>query len=92
MEMYKFREFYIRDQMMDSIRNYIDRKIPAGSFLSAVICNDLVSAVSNADDENIKNIPAFASYFYQYAPTSCWGSLEKMKIWLATGVRNESTK
>ena len=85
--MYKFREFYIRDQMMDAIRNYIDKQIHPGSFLTGVICNDLKMAVMCADDENIKNIPAFTSYFYNEAPSNCWGSMDIMNNWLKHGLK-----
>ena len=84
--MYEFREFYIRDQMLGAIKRYIENKLEPGSFLTAIICNDLKgavqSAVQSADEENLKNIPAFVSYFYNEAPSTCWGSIELMENWL----------
>jgi len=83
MDRYSFRNFYIPERMMDGIRLYIDRGIEPGSFLTAIICNDLREAVGRADDENIGNIPAFVSYFYNEAPSPCWGSPERMDAWVA---------
>lgn len=80
--MYSFQEFYIPDRMMPGIRRYIEEKIPPGDFLTAVIQNDLSEACGRADDENMRNLPAYAAYFYNNAPMSCWGSKEKMKAWL----------
>jgi len=80
--MYKFREFHIPDYMMDGINRYVNDGIPPGSFLTAIICNDLSGAVSQADDNNLPNIPAFVSYFYWETPSACWGSLRKMKAWI----------
>lgn len=81
-EMYKFRKFYIPDRMMDGIIRYIDDRKPPGDFLTAVICNDLKEAVARADDENLKNLPAFTGYFYNEAPAACQGSKKKMQAWL----------
>jgi hypothetical protein len=38
--------------------------------------------VGRADDQNIKVLPAFVAYFYNEAPSQCWGSKEKMESWL----------
>lgn len=80
---YKFRQWTIPDRMIGGITRYIEQGIPPGSFLCAIIDNNLSEAVSRADDENIANLPAYVAYFYNEAPSSCWGSPEKRKRWLA---------
>lgn len=80
--MYKFQEFYIPDRMMPSLRRYIEEKIQPGDFLTAVIQNDLSEACSRADDENMRNLPAYAAYLYNEAPAVCHGSKKIMKEWL----------
>lgn len=82
MAVYEFRGFKIRPDMMEGLKAYIEERIPPGGFLSAVICNDLSAAVGRADEENLKNLPAFAAFLYNCAPSMCWGSPEKMKAWL----------
>lgn len=82
MEIYTFRDWYIPDRMMDGIRRYIDQGIPPGDFLTAIISNDLKEAVGRADEENLANLPAFVSFFYNMAPSRCWGSPEIMDAWL----------
>ena len=79
---YTFRDFYIPAHMMDAITRYIDDGIKPGSFLTGIISNDLREAVSNADDENLHNIPAYMGYFYNEAPSGCWGSPEFMQEWI----------
>jgi hypothetical protein len=81
---YRFRDFYIPERMMGGIRRYIDQGIPPGDFLTAIICNDLSEAVGRADDENLHNIPAYVSYFYNEAPRTCWHSAAAMEAWIAT--------
>ena len=82
MTFYKFREFYIPERMGGGINRYIHNNIRPGEFLCAVISNDLREAVGQADDENIANLPAYVSYFYNKAPHNCWGSKKKMEAWL----------
>ncbi len=80
--MYKFRDYYIPDRMMAAIERYTTGRVKPGAFLCAVICNNLREACAQADDENLANLPAFIGYFYNEAPSQCWGSAEKMAAWL----------
>ena len=50
--------------------------------LRAVICNNLKDACGLADDDNLQNLPAFVAYFYNIAPSACWGSPEKYQAWI----------
>jgi hypothetical protein len=79
---YTFREHYIPERMAYGIKLYVEHHVKPGSFLSAVICNDLTEAVGQADDENLRNIPAYVAYFYNEAPRGCWGSPERFTEWL----------
>ena len=82
---YEFRGFYIPERMMRGIKRYVEQGIRPGSFLTAVICNDLQGAVGKADDENLRNIYAYTAYFYNEVPESCWGTPQKMKDWIKKG-------
>jgi len=74
-------KYYIPERMVESIELYVNHGILPGDFLGSVICNNLKNSVANADEENMKNIPAYVYYFYNYAPNGCWGSYEKMINW-----------
>lgn len=82
---YTFGEFYIPARMMSSVTDYIKHGAEPGRFLAAVICNDLKEAVAWADEENMRNLPAYAAYFYNKAPGLCWGSRERMLQWIQEG-------
>lgn len=82
-EEYWFRGCSISARMMGALRRYLDHGICPGDFLSAVLCNDFVSACARADDENIRNLPAYAGYLYNHAPRGSWGSPEKFSAWMA---------
>jgi len=91
MDKYSFmKQYSIPERMRDSITRYIEDKIAPGDFLSAVIMNNLAEAIGRADDENIRNLPAYVNFFYNHAPSQCWGSPEKMATWL--GGKTEDRK
>lgn len=53
-----------------------------GSFLTAVLENDLAEAVGRADFQNIEVLPAIVAFVYRNLPSPCWGSKEKVEAWL----------
>ena len=69
-------------RLRGGIQRYIDRGIPPGDFLTAVIQNNLKESVGRADDDMIKELPAIVGWFYWEAPAICWGSKENMKKWM----------
>jgi len=78
---YHFNGYTINSQMMEGIRRYIEKGLPPGGFLTAIITNDLRGAVEHADYFNINHIPAFVAYFVNEAPGPCYGSKAIMKTW-----------
>lgn len=79
---YQFRDFEIPEYMMAGLLRYIEHGIPPGSFLEAVLENDLKAAVGRADDINMRNIPAYIGYLYNEAPRGCWGSPKIVEAWI----------
>jgi hypothetical protein len=73
----------IPERMRGGIERYIEHGVPPGDFLQAVIKNDLRHACDRADDENRYLLWDYVLYFYNYAPSECWGSEEQYKAWLA---------
>lgn len=80
---FRFRQFYIPERMRSSIDLYVNHYISPGHFLTAVLSNDLKEACARADDENMQNLPAYVAFFYNHAPSNCWGSRENVKLWLS---------
>ena len=85
MKDYTFRDYYISEHMMAALLRYINNGIRPGSFLTAVLENDLSNAVACADDNNLPNLLAFVGYLYNEAPGLCWGSPATVKAWIAKG-------
>ena len=75
----------IPQYMREGVLHYIERGIPPGDFLSAVLCNDLRGAVDRADETNIQIIHRYVIFFYNYAPYNCWGNEEYFVAWVKNG-------
>lgn len=78
----QFRQYAIRQDMLEALEAYVIKGQLPGGFLQAVICNNLVEACGRADYQNLANIPAYAAWLYNDAPSACWGSHEKMHAWV----------
>lgn len=70
--------------LQGGMKRYVEDGIQAGHFLTAVLSNDLLGAVSRADDTNIKLIPEIVRWLYNEAPGNCWGTTEQVQAWQGT--------
>lgn len=80
---FKFHDKSIPSHMQTPLLGYIENYIPTGSFLHAILANDLEGAVSRADETNLWLIPVYVSFLYNEAPITCWGSHAKVISWLS---------
>ena len=67
------------------IINYIANGQIPGDFLTAVICNDLGKALAHADKTSMEGLPAVYGFFYNRAPSVCFGSEKNMENWSKAG-------
>jgi len=81
-KVYETDGFHIPRYMMDSILRYVDDGVMPGSFLCAVLSNDLSGAVAYADDNNMRNLPAYVRFLYNHCPCGCWGSRDIVTNWV----------
>lgn len=72
----------VRPDTLDSIDLYVMHGIPTGSFLEAVLCNDLMEAMGRADMGNRMTLFEICDYVYNETPSACHGSQEKVRAWL----------
>lgn len=77
------KEDKMRELIKSSLNRYAKERIPTGSFLMAVLKNNLVEAICRADDDNRKDILEIVQYVYNELPGNCWGSPEIVKKWLS---------
>ena len=65
--------------MLSGMKRYVEQGIMPGSFLTAVLCNDLKEAVAHADAGNIEELVEWVRFCWNELPASIWGSHEKVK-------------
>lgn len=65
----------------EQIDNFVAHGIPAGSFVRAVLSNDLIQAAYLADAENRADLAEIALYVLHNTPPACRGSAAKVLAW-----------
>lgn len=70
------------DYMASAVHLYLTKGLPPGSFLTAVLENNLVDAVSQADHANFFHIAQWVSFLMFSVPPISWGSPEKVSAWM----------
>ena len=65
-----------------ALDRYVNHHIRTGSFLEAVLSNDLFGACRKADFFNCDRIFTIAHYIYNNLPPESYGSPEAVKNWL----------
>ena len=78
------------EHLQDGMKRYVEDGIQAGHFLTAVLSNDLLGAVSRADPKSLEALPDIVRWLHWEIPSSAWGSEEKVKNWRGMAVINES--
>ena len=73
----------IPEHMWGAITLWIEKGIPPGSFLTAVLKNDLMEAFQRADDTNTAFMRNWCAFLYSHAPSACKGSPEAFRAWAA---------
>lgn len=71
----------------DAIIDYLNREHPItrGSFLWAVLTNNLQLSVLKADHLNQARLTQIVSVLHWYMPSRCWGSEEAVEAFLENG-------
>lgn len=72
------------EHMQEAARDYIEHGYKPGDFLYAALSNDLVEAFAHADMDNVVVMKAWVQWLYNEAPSSCWGTREKVMAWIDT--------
>lgn len=81
----------IPEHMKKSLSDWVLYAQRPGSFLWAVITNDLRAAVRTADDENLRLLPTYVAWFYWEAPSGASGDPERATTWKGLAPRREGS-
>ena len=67
--------------VLAALTRYKDFHVNPGSFVRAVITNDLITSVQRADSKSLKALPQIAAWAFTELPNEAWGSCEKFAAW-----------
>lgn len=76
------------EHMREVARRYVEDGIEPGSFLSAVLGNNLTLSFILADERNRKRMADFVTWLLHRCPRGAWGDAEKVKHWQRRGGMN----
>lgn len=71
--------------LQEGLQAYVLTGRPVGNYLTAVLENDLLEAVSRGDDASLAGLKPTVQLLYNYTPRNCWGSRDKVSAWIAQG-------
>ena len=77
-----FSQHKMTEQSKESLYNYFVHGLEPGSFMTAVLSNDLYGAVGRADFVNINLIPVYVKWLLWHAPHGSYGTPEMVRSWL----------
>jgi hypothetical protein len=73
----------VPEHLRGGLMRYVENGIPPGSFLTAVVSNDLFEAMGRADEISRLNLLQVIRWLYNNAPRACYGSAGQVRAWLA---------
>jgi hypothetical protein len=71
--------------MVEGLLEYVLLGTRQGGFLNALLRNDFMKAMTKADDVNLRRIHDWAIVLYNYVPSGCYGSDQKVDNWILQG-------
>lgn len=71
--------------MQEGMRAYVERGQVPGSFLRAVLENNLYQAFVQADDINRRCMVDYAAFLESGLPAAAWGSAKEVDAWIELG-------
>lgn len=75
----------IEPRFKESIDAWVETARRTGSFLDAVLRNDLAEAMKRGDPGALANLPHIAAYLYNDCPAMCWRSQTNVDRWIKLG-------
>ena len=78
----RLQECAVPENLHSGLVAYLTERRQVGSFLTAVLENDLAQAVLRADPSTGLGLRQTVLFLHNYAPAPCFGSPEKVRTWL----------
>lgn len=73
----------VPDNLVPGLIEYLIARRPTGSFLRAVLVNDLRDAAMRASDESARALVQIVRFLVYHAPGQSWGNETLVSVWLS---------
>lgn len=80
------------ESLRDGMRLYIEHGVPPGSFLEAVLSNDLCQSFARADMTNRWRLGEIMLWIFDNAPPDSWGSPKNYHTWRKAKLQEQNEK
>ena len=67
---------------IEALERHVTKGYPPGSFLEAVLANDLKGACKLGDEDNLHGLVALVGYIYNKVPVICSGTKTLVRLWI----------
>ncbi len=75
----------VPEHLVDGLAGYIAEGYPVGSYLEALLSNDLRGVFTRGDDEALAGLHSTMMFLYNDCPSVCWGAPSKVQAWFERG-------
>jgi hypothetical protein len=79
----RMRKAAVPEHLHEGLVGYLVHGIKPGSFLAAVLENNLMIAVTSADEQSMAGLRAIVRFLLHSAPDGAWGSRATVNAWIA---------
>jgi hypothetical protein len=66
---------------IETLERWVSHGVQPGSFVRAVLCNNLLEACNYADDFNAAALLDIVAWVANKVPAHCWGSEVRFRAW-----------
>ena len=81
--LHSFDQWHVPQEYSQHVYNYLVNGFDPGSFYTAVLANDFMSAVLRSHTgRQIDTLKGLAGWIYNTMPAAAWGSYDRVRTWL----------
>jgi len=80
---YPWGDVYPDSCLVENLRRWVVYRVPPGTFLQAILRNDLLDACLSVAPEHARFLTALVLYCHRELPAMAWGSAANVEAWAA---------
>lgn len=86
----KMEQRNVPEHLRGALARWYEEALPPGSFLMAVLSNNLMESFKRSDTNGLKSLDSLVDFLFHHFPMDAWGSRENVDTWRGMHPRGES--